>query len=98
MKMCIRDRAYVKLGLADVDMDETCDEEQLAPFLDAMQDDMNTPNAFAAVFETVKALNQALRQRESDLQAVKALVRTLEKMMDVLEMCIRDRYDHTRGK
>ena len=53
-------QAYVKLGLADVDMDETCDEEQLAPFLDAMQDDMNTPNA------------------------VKALVRTLEKMMDVL--------------
>lgn len=77
-------QAYVKLGLADVDMDETCDEEQLAPFLDAMQDDMNTPNAFATVFETVKALNQALRQRESDLQAVKALVRTLEKMMDVL--------------
>lgn len=29
-------QAYVKLGLADVDMDETCDEEQLAPFLDAM--------------------------------------------------------------
>lgn len=77
-------QAYVKLGLADVDMDETCDEDQLAPFLDAMQDDMNTPNALAAVFETVKALNQALRQRESDLQAVKALVRTLEKMMDVL--------------
>ena len=77
-------QAYVKLGLADVDMDETCDEDQLAPFLDAMQDDMNTPNAFAVVFETVKALNQALRQRESDLQAVKALVRTLEKMMDVL--------------
>lgn len=77
-------QAYVKLGLADVDMDEICDEDQLAPFLDAMQDDMNTPNAFAAVFETVKALNQALRQRESDLQAVKALVRTLEKMMDVL--------------
>lgn len=77
-------QAYVKLGLADVRMDETYDEKQLAPFLEAMQDDLNTPNAFAAVFETVKVLNQALRQRESDLQAVKALVRTLEKMMDVL--------------
>ncbi len=77
-------QAYVKLGLADVMMDETYDEKQLAPFLEAMQDDLNTPNAFAAVFETVKVLNQALRQRESDLQAVKALVRTLEKMMDVL--------------
>lgn len=77
-------QAYVKLGLADVMMDEIYDEKQLAPFLEAMQDDLNTPNAFAAVFETVKVLNQALRQRESDLQAVKALVRTLEKMMDVL--------------
>ncbi len=77
-------QAYVKLGLADVVMDEVYNEEQLAPFLEAMQDDLNTPNAFAAVFETVKVLNQALRQRESDLQAVKALVRTLEKMMDVL--------------
>lgn len=77
-------QAYVKLVLADVMMDETYDEKQLAPFLEAMQDDLNTPNAFAAVFETVKVLNQALRQRESDLQAVKALVRTLEKMMDVL--------------
>ena len=77
-------QAYVKLGLADVMVDETYDEKQLAPFLEAMQDDLNTPNAFAAVFETVKVLNQALRQRESDLQAVKALVRTLEKMMDVL--------------
>lgn len=77
-------QAYVKLGLADVMMDETYDEKQLAPFLEAMQDDLNTPNAFAAVFETVKVVNQALRQRESDLQAVKALVRTLEKMMDVL--------------
>ncbi|MFR5526099.1 MAG: cysteine--tRNA ligase [[Clostridium] innocuum] len=76
-------QAYVKLGLADVDMDETCDEDQLAPFLDVMQDDMNTPNAFAAVFETVKV---SIRHcvKESDLQAVKALVRTLEKMMDVL--------------
>lgn len=77
-------QAYVKLGLADVTMDETYDETQLAPFLDAMQDDLNTPNAFAAAFETVKVLNQALRQKDSDLMLVKALVRTLENMMDVL--------------
>lgn len=77
-------QAYVKLGLADVTMDEVYDETQLAPFLDAMQDDMNTPNAFAAAFETVKVLNQALRQKDSDLMLVKALVRTLENMMDVL--------------
>lgn len=77
-------QAYVKLGLADVMMDETYDEKQLAPFLEAMQDDLNTPNAFAAVFETVKVLNQALRQKDSDLMLVKALVRTLENMMDVL--------------
>ena len=76
-------QAYVKLNLADVAVAEAYDETQLAPFLDAMQDDLNTPNAFAAVFETVKVLNQTLRQRDADLNAVAALLHTLEKMMEV---------------
>ena len=49
-----------------------------------MQDDLNTPNAFVAVFDTVKRLNQALRVREIDWDVVGSLVYTVEKMLDVL--------------
>ena len=98
-------QAYVKLYLADVAVAEAYDETQLAPFLDAMQDDLNTPNAFAAVFETVKVLNQTLRQRDADLNAVAALLHTLEKMMEVLgidiprlTMCEEDKQLHKLWK
>lgn len=49
-----------------------------------MEDDLNTPNAFAAVFEACKQLNTAVRQREPDLERIAVLVRTMEKMMEVL--------------
>lgn len=77
-------QAYVKLALEDVEITDTFDEGAWKPFIEAMQDDLNTPNAFAAVFETVKSLNQMLRQREADLQKVAELTETLEKMMYVL--------------
>ncbi len=58
-------QAYVKLALEDVEITDTFDEGAWKPFIEAMQDDLNTPNAFAAVFETVKSLNQMLRQERS---------------------------------
>lgn len=77
-------QAYVKLALENVEITDIFDEEAWKPFIESMQDDLNTPNAFAAVFETVKSLNQMLRQREADLQKVAELTVTLEKMMYVL--------------
>lgn len=77
-------QGYVKCSLADQDISEEYEETLFSSFLDAMCDDLNTPNAFASVFETTKVLNTALRQREVDIQAVARLVKTLEKMMEVL--------------
>lgn len=77
-------QAYVKLGLAHVSIGEANTEELYQPFIDAMQDDLNTPNAFAAVFEAVKVLNQTIRQRDIDLIVLANHTRTLENMMDVL--------------
>lgn len=77
-------QAYVKLALENEEITDIFDEEAWKPFIESMQDDLNTPNAFAAVFETVKSLNQMLRQREADLQKVAELTVTLEKMMYVL--------------
>lgn len=77
-------QAYVKLALADVEITDETEDTLLTPFMDAMQDDMNTPNAFAALFETVKVLNQTIRQRETDLAFLQRIVKTVETMLDVL--------------
>ena len=77
-------QAYVKLGLTNAVITDEYDEVLYRAFLDAMEDDLNTPNAFAALFDAVKVLNTALRQREVDVIRVGALTKTLEMMLDVL--------------
>ena len=77
-------QAYVKLGLADIELTGTPDEPLWQAFLDAMSDDLNTPNAFKALFDTNKQLNAAVRTREIDYGRVTSLVITIEKMLYVL--------------
>ncbi len=77
-------QGYVKLALAHAPRAQEADEGLYRAFLDAMEDDLNTPNAFAAVFEACKQLNTAVRQREPDLERIAVLVRTMEMMMEVL--------------
>ena len=45
---------------------------------------MNTPNAYAVIFDTVKKLNQSLRQREIDFAAVGAVRNSVVKMLHTL--------------
>ena len=77
-------QAYVKAGLAGVDLKEEYDVESFHTFLTAMEDDLNTPNAFAAIFDVVKQLNQVVRQKEIDFTALGLKVNAVEKMLDVL--------------
>lgn len=77
-------QAYVKLSLADHVLSEDYDETLMADYLNALQDDLNTPNAFAAVFEAVKVLNQTIRQREVNVDILGKQTRTIEKMMEIL--------------
>ncbi|MDE6476550.1 MAG: cysteine--tRNA ligase [Erysipelotrichaceae bacterium] len=77
-------QAYVKIALANTSIEEAYDEELYRPFIEAMEDDLNTPNAFAALFDTVKSLNTTLRQREVDITRVKEIVKTLEMILCVL--------------
>lgn len=76
-------QAYIKSQLAGV-MVTGCDGEAVNRFIDAMNDDLNTPNGYAEIYETVKKLNQALRQREIQWDQVGAEVGALEKMLEVL--------------
>lgn len=78
-------QAYVKLSLADYDCAKSMRDEALfTPFMEAMQDDLNTPNAFAALFEAAKVLNQTLRQRECDFEVLAQQVCAIEQMLDIL--------------
>lgn len=53
-------------------------------FLEAMRDDMNTPNAIKVLFDGLKALNAEMRTREINLQSVDNLVQELCSMLNIL--------------
>jgi cysteinyl-tRNA synthetase len=76
-------QAVVQMQLNDA---KTSDEvtEDMNDFIDALNDDLNTPNAVSVVYEVVKKLNQSLRTRNVDFEAVAKIVNTLEKMLYVL--------------
>ncbi len=76
-------QGQVKLALAERGSDEINNEEY-RKFLDAMEDDLNTPNAYGEVFEMTKLINQGLRTKEIDYDSLSANVNALKKMLDVL--------------
>ena len=76
-------QAQIKMELAGyTDQGET--DGSYERFLQAMCDDLNTPNAYAAIFEIVKALNQKLRVKEIDFVSLEKDVNALKKCLDVL--------------
>lgn len=77
-------QAYVALALANHSLQDAYDTTIYTPFIDAMQDDLNTPNAFAALYDGVKVLNQTIRQRVVDMDALAKQVVSIEKMLNVL--------------
>ena len=81
-------QAYIKAALADYVMGYDYDKESYRAFLDCLDDDMNTPNAYAVIFETVKKLNQTLRQREIDFAQVALYRNAVEKMLNVLGIVV----------
>ena len=76
-------QAYIKSQLAGAELSGR-DEEAVQRFIAAMNDDLNTPNGYAEIFETVKKLNQALRQREIQWDQVGAQTAALEAMLEIL--------------
>jgi len=81
-------QAYIKAALADYVMGDDYDKESYRAFLDCLDDDMNTPNAYAVIFETVKKLNQTLRQREIDFAQLALYSNAVEKMLNVLGIVV----------
>ena len=81
-------QSYIKAALADYVMGDDYDKESYRAFLDCLDDDMNTPNAYAVIFETVKKLNQTLRQREIDFAQLTLYSNAVEKMLNVLGIVV----------
>lgn len=81
-------QAYIKAALADYVMGDDYDKESYRAFLDCLDDDMNTPNAYAVIFETVKKLNQTLRQREINFTQLALYSNAVEKMLNVLGIVV----------
>ncbi len=81
-------QVYIKAALANYVMGDDYDKESYRAFLDCLDDDMNTPNAYAVIFETVKKLNQTLRQREIDFAQVALYRNAVEKMLNVLGIVV----------
>ena len=73
-------------------INETIDpsSEVYTQFLDAMRNDLNTPNAFAAIFEACKQLNNALRKREADFEEIATLTTALKRMLHVLGIAFEE--------
>ena len=76
--------ADIQASLQGVTFGEDYDEEAYRSFLDQMDDDMNTPNAYGVIFETIKKLNQLMRTRNIDFEQVGKLRNAVEKMLKVL--------------
>lgn len=66
------------------------DEDAYKRFIDAMADDLNTPNAYAVIFEIVKNINQLVRVKEINFEALGKEVNTLVRCMNVLGIVLPD--------
>ncbi len=77
-------QADVKSQLAGVQFTDAYDEAAYRNFLDQLDDDLNTPNAYTVIFDTVKKLNQSLRQREIDWSLVELERNAVDKMLQIL--------------
>lgn len=77
-------QADIRISLAQAEVTDEKDEESFRRFLDQLDDDLNTPNAYTVIFETVKKLNQSLRVREIDYASVNRIRNAVTAMLDVL--------------
>lgn len=65
-------------------------QEKYQEFLSQMEDDLNTPNAYMVIFDTVKLLNQALRMKDINFDEVSKHYNAIKKMLNILGIYIEE--------
>ena len=83
-------QAQVKIKFNDIPLHDEYNQEMYDKFMQAMEDDMNTPNAYAEIFEVTKQINQKVRANPVDGKVLVELVNTLDKMLDVLGITFKE--------
>ncbi|NLC97101.1 MAG: cysteine--tRNA ligase [Erysipelotrichaceae bacterium] len=76
--------ARIKLSLNNVSLTNEKDEESYKNFLNELSDDLNTPNAYSVIYDTVKKLNNSTRLKELDYNTIGKLINSIESMLYVL--------------
>lgn len=76
-------KASIVLQRHDVDLD-TLKAEDDTPFFDALCDDLNTPNALAALYEDNKLLNSLWRVKDVDCARLSSVFARVKDECDVL--------------
>jgi len=77
-------QADIKRLRADIDNNRSFDQESFDRFITAMNEDLNTPNGYMEIFETVKLLNKVLRDKETDWVKLISVRNSLIKMLEVM--------------
>ena len=77
-------KAAVKLQLGNVTIEKDAKNYDINEFLEALCDDLNTPNALTIVYKTVKEINVALRTNPLDINRLEVLFYSLSKMIEIL--------------
>jgi cysteinyl-tRNA synthetase len=80
-------QAALKLQAAGIDL-EKGKPAYIDKFLEALADDLNTANALAELYNILKDINQAIRNRDADLNNLNDLFKTLTDMFYVLGLDI----------
>ena len=78
----------VKSQIAGVELGDNYNKEKYDEFLAQMQDDLNTPNAYMVIFDTVKLLNQSLRTKDINYEDVANNYNAIIKMLSILGVFI----------
>jgi cysteinyl-tRNA synthetase len=74
----------IRYELADKKISVMQDETFVQQFLDAVSDDLNTPNGMKIIFDIIKALNQDQRQKDISEEILCGHYGALRKMLDIL--------------
>ena len=78
----------VKCAINNIELTDDINEDKYNEFLKQMEDDLNTPNAYMVIFDTVKLLNQNLRTKDIDYAEVSRNYNAINKMLSILGIFI----------
>lgn len=74
----------VKCAVNDIKLCADYNKEKYDEFLKQMTDDLNTPNAYMVIFDTVKLLNQSLRSKDINYIEIAKNYNSIKKMLEIL--------------